>query len=81
MAANPLLTTTARLDQMTGTELDHAVAAVTCLLGEQVRPCITDMGLVAKLSSLGDDLTNEQTERRAIVASMKPVGRNTDGLA
>ncbi|HEX3514573.1 MAG TPA: hypothetical protein VHT26_11300 [Trebonia sp.] len=61
---NPYLETTARLGELTGTELDRAHAAADYLLSGQVRKSITDAALLAKLASLRDDLKAEQDERR-----------------
>lgn len=63
---NPYLETTARLGELTGTELDRAHAAADYLLSGQVRERITDPTLLAKLASLRDDLKAEQNERREL---------------
>jgi hypothetical protein len=65
-SVNPYLATTARLGELTGTELDRAHAAADYLLRGQVRKCITDTLLLAKLASLRDDLQAEKDERRAL---------------
>lgn len=63
---NPLLSTTARLDRMTGRQLDSACSAVKYILSDGVREHIADAMLIAKLTSLRDDLATEQETRRAI---------------
>jgi hypothetical protein len=65
-SSNPYLATTARLGELTGTELDRAHAAADYLLSGQVRERITDQALLAKLASLRDDLKAEQDERREL---------------
>lgn len=66
---NPYLETTARLGELTGTELDRARAAADYLLSGQVRERITDPALLAKLTSLRDDLKAEQDDRRQLAQS------------
>lgn len=66
-SVNPYLETTARLGELTGTELDRAHAAADYLLSGEVRARITDQALVAKLASLRDDLKAEQEERRELM--------------
>jgi len=63
---NPYLETIARLGELTGFELDRALAAADYLLSGQVGERITDTVLLAKLASLRGDMEAEQNERREI---------------
>jgi hypothetical protein len=65
-SVNPFIDTTARLGELTGVELDRAHAAADHLLSGEIRKRITDAALLAKLSSLRNDLKAEQDERREI---------------
>lgn len=64
---DPHLETTARLGELTGTELDRAHAAADYLLTGQIRERLIDAALVAKLTSLRDSLSAEQAERRELM--------------
>lgn len=66
-SGNPYLETTARLGELTGTELDRAHEAASYLLSGEVRKRVTDAALLAKLASLRDDLKAEQDERRQLM--------------
>lgn len=66
MSINPFIGTTARLGELTTGELNRARTAADYLLTGQVGARITDPALLAKLTSLRDDLKAEQDERREL---------------
>jgi hypothetical protein len=63
---NPMNTTTAKLHQMTSTELDKARRAAVLLCSAEIAPYIADVTLSAKLCSLRDDLADETAERKKL---------------